>query len=750
MRGKYADISIVTPVFNTGAYVVDLLDSLLRQTVAPREILLVDDGSGPATAAILADLAKRHPELIRLITLPDNRGPSRARNTAIAQAAGRYVMFVDSDDFLLDAEVLETLAARAEGCDFDMLAFKAIHFEQNMSDGAAYYADRWYGGAFQGDVDGATIHSAPMLYRGMSLWNYLYDADFLRTRGVPFDEDLGRREDFPFIFMNLLHAKRLSSFDRKLIAYRLRQGSIMRAPDAADLGKIITGYDRVLTAYTLAGQRDTKVGHFLDLTYMRSVLDFARDQMVRDGSVDIGEDITRFRRLFVAHGAGAMSLRQKHADSAVPGSKLSILPGNEESRLLRRRYNALVRSDKAVVDQIDRECRARADGPKPGKSAGVLPALHGRKLVLHVGLTKTGTTALQQFLDDNRKVLSPHICYPCSGLLWEDDERGSGHGQLFREIAEGHQAQVQHEVLEELAASAADVAVLSCENLSWEQIFLSEAFLESVRKLFEGMQIKVIMTTRDPVDHFISQYKEDIRQPYKLFVGDPLEFYRLRSVDDRWNYGRTFQRFQAVFGVENCTLLRYEDIRHDAVGEILSLVAPDLPGDLGLSPRQRQVNRSIADDDVAARRILNIAQSAILHGDVQQPDLSDLPRLLEDRKRCLMTELEAVRLDQGHPALDAGARQHLNARLGTLFGTPETYAHCERLLAAQGRRLTDYVGIDGEEPAVPTVRGNYTMLWAYLDLWSLVRGRRKFHSKDMISAAVGAMILQYVWLLAGW
>ena len=93
-----AKISVVVPVYNVEDYLDECLTSLLRQTARDMEILIVDDGSTDASAAIARGYAERD-DRIRIITRP-NGGLGAARNTGIEEATGEYLAFLDSDDVL--------------------------------------------------------------------------------------------------------------------------------------------------------------------------------------------------------------------------------------------------------------------------------------------------------------------------------------------------------------------------------------------------------------------------------------------------------------------------------------------------------------------------------------------------------------------------------------------------------------------------------------------------------------------------
>jgi glycosyltransferase involved in cell wall biosynthesis len=86
------DISVIIPAFNRAHTLPKALDSVLSQTLKPREIIVVDDGSTDETNAVLAN----YPGLC--IISQDNRGVSAARNMGIEKAGGDWIAFLDSDD----------------------------------------------------------------------------------------------------------------------------------------------------------------------------------------------------------------------------------------------------------------------------------------------------------------------------------------------------------------------------------------------------------------------------------------------------------------------------------------------------------------------------------------------------------------------------------------------------------------------------------------------------------------------------
>ncbi len=94
-------VSVIVPCFNHGRYLAGCLSSIREQTYPELEIFLVDDGSTDPQTIARVDEIERHADDVTVIRMPENGGPSRARNAAVERARGRYLLPVDADNLLL-------------------------------------------------------------------------------------------------------------------------------------------------------------------------------------------------------------------------------------------------------------------------------------------------------------------------------------------------------------------------------------------------------------------------------------------------------------------------------------------------------------------------------------------------------------------------------------------------------------------------------------------------------------------------
>lgn len=170
-------ISVIVPVYNVEKYVEKCLRSVLGQSFGDFELLVVDDGSPDGSGAICDRLAQEDPR-VRVVH-QENQGLGGARNTGIKEAAGQWLLFVDSDDWL-EPQTLERTydAAEKHGADMVMFAFQSVDeegrvlrtFAPPVAQDKPLSAEEWW----------------DMLFNAPCAWNKLYRADLFEKTGALF------------------------------------------------------------------------------------------------------------------------------------------------------------------------------------------------------------------------------------------------------------------------------------------------------------------------------------------------------------------------------------------------------------------------------------------------------------------------------------------------------------------------------------------------------------------------------------
>lgn len=198
-------VSVIIPVYNAESLIGRALDSLKAQTLNDFEVVAVNDGSTDDSLAVLEQ--RRHD--FRSMTVIDqpNAGQGSARNRAIDAARGKYIFFLDADDFI-ESVALQVTTQRAESDHSDMVHFdwKLLPVDAKSDRDTKYYNVEpfWH----QNVLDGPECDELFQVKNFYSVCN-LYRRDLLVDNGIRFEE--GRiYEDNPFLVQAINHAQRVS------------------------------------------------------------------------------------------------------------------------------------------------------------------------------------------------------------------------------------------------------------------------------------------------------------------------------------------------------------------------------------------------------------------------------------------------------------------------------------------------------------------------------------------------------------
>ena len=120
------DISVIIPVYGVEKYLQQCIDSLLNQTFKNIEYIFVNDASPDNSLKILLENQNKYPGFIKVVDLKENRKQGGARNAGLRQADGRYIGFVDSDDFAPNMYMDLFEKAEASGADVTYIQYAAV------------------------------------------------------------------------------------------------------------------------------------------------------------------------------------------------------------------------------------------------------------------------------------------------------------------------------------------------------------------------------------------------------------------------------------------------------------------------------------------------------------------------------------------------------------------------------------------------------------------------------------------------
>ena len=213
-------VSIIVPIYNAEQYLRRCVDSILNQEYTDFELLLVNDGSTDASGDICEEYGDRDPRVI--VIQKENTGVSDSRNRALDRARGKYLQFLDSDDWITpDATRLFVRAAEEYGCDMVISDFYRVVGERLSPKG-----DIEEEGVLTREEFAAHMMENPADFYYGVLWNKLYRRDIVEEHNLRMDTDISWCEDFMFNLEYIRYAKVFYALHAPIYYYVKRKGSL--------------------------------------------------------------------------------------------------------------------------------------------------------------------------------------------------------------------------------------------------------------------------------------------------------------------------------------------------------------------------------------------------------------------------------------------------------------------------------------------------------------------------------------------
>ena len=235
-------LSIVVPIYNVEQYLRKCVDSLLAQDMpsSEYEIILVDDGS-PDNCPTICDQYAAEYVNIRVVHRK-NGGLSAARNSGIEIAKGKYIMFVDPDDYI-EPNVLDGLLAQMERDNLDVLRYRLQYVNPQYEVYNPYKSDPFKGNDYSEiPTDGVTFLNSRMS-TACYAWAFVIKRELLDgclfTPGIYF-------EDTDWTPRMLCKAKRVASTNTIVYNYLQREGSITNAVNHSKQKKVLDDKMRLI------------------------------------------------------------------------------------------------------------------------------------------------------------------------------------------------------------------------------------------------------------------------------------------------------------------------------------------------------------------------------------------------------------------------------------------------------------------------------------------------------------------------
>jgi CDP-glycerol glycerophosphotransferase len=344
------DVTVVVIVYNDASRLARAVRSALGQSLPGVEVVIVDDASTDATPAVAARLAARAPDRVRAFTLPVNSGGcGRPRNIGIRHAAGRYVMFLDSDD-TLDPHACRNMVAAADGTGADLVSGRCVRVLPDRE--TAWYPRLYRESAVYDDI----LDNPDLLYDTLAT-NKCYRREFLDRAGLRFVDRL-HYEDLLFSAQAYLGADRIAVIPHRVYNWLVdprggtlsitnRRAELSNFADRLEIHRRIDAALRAHGADEVALVKDVKfVNHDL-LLYLRELR--SRDPWHREAFAGLARpylaelDDAVFEAADKMPAIAALMVRERDIEAAMAAADhvpkgagrpvLSIAPAERDGRI---------------------------------------------------------------------------------------------------------------------------------------------------------------------------------------------------------------------------------------------------------------------------------------------------------------------------------------------------------------------------------------------------------------------------------
>lgn len=265
MNNNEIKVSIVIPIYNTGDYLKECLNTICNQTLKELQIICVDDGSTDNSVEIVESFMKQDDRIELYHHIGKGVGAGAARNHGLQYAKGEYLLILDSDDYF-ELDLAEKTYELAKKNDLDVVLFDAKYLDQNdvvlKNYSALYLCNLPNSSIFNvNDCADNIFQISP----GMA-WSKIWKHDFITENNIVFQENT-LADDTLFTYSALCVAKKMSVLPERLVNYRyIRVGNQSSNKDKDVYSSISCAHElkKILLKHKLYNK--------LEYSYIRTVL----------------------------------------------------------------------------------------------------------------------------------------------------------------------------------------------------------------------------------------------------------------------------------------------------------------------------------------------------------------------------------------------------------------------------------------------------------------------------------------------
>lgn len=219
-------LTIIIPAHNVAKHIINTLNSISSQEMIAEgfEVIVIDDASTDNTNSIIEQFIKENKHLnIQLVRLSENRGVSAARNIGIEKALGKYIMFLDGDDYL-DDQYIKTIKEETmnKSADITFYGFNRVSEKNNILSNS-FETNNLPTKKTSGEEMLSKVIQKKVEFR---IDSSIYKKSFINKTKLRFTEGCHSGEDTEFIYKALILASEIEFINRIMTNYVIRVGSI--------------------------------------------------------------------------------------------------------------------------------------------------------------------------------------------------------------------------------------------------------------------------------------------------------------------------------------------------------------------------------------------------------------------------------------------------------------------------------------------------------------------------------------------
>lgn len=218
-------VSVIVPVYNVEEYLEKCINSLLKQTYSNIEIILIDDGSTDKSLMICEQFEFTHKNI--KVIHKKNGGVSSARNLGVETANGRYIVFVDADDWVEERFISELCKLISkENVQLGIVGYRKIENNNNVKE----CKQLSYKTILLSQIDALNKILNRVMYLGY-MCNKIFDKEIIVNNNIKFNEDIKIWEDLVFCCQYIRCINYIEYYNMPLYNYCIRENSAATSGD---------------------------------------------------------------------------------------------------------------------------------------------------------------------------------------------------------------------------------------------------------------------------------------------------------------------------------------------------------------------------------------------------------------------------------------------------------------------------------------------------------------------------------------